>query len=310
MCIAILQPQNKTLSKDTLHTCWENNSHGGGILYNSPEGLQVFKEINNFDKWYSKYSELISDPMIAQKQMILHFRIMTHGEINEDNTHPFLVNPNLGFAHNGTIRPVTGKTSKDKSDTSVFSDMLSKLPKGFLNNETIVELISEYIGYSKLVFLDSRDNSWIINSAKGEWGKDQYEGFWFSNGSYKEKKVTVHSGNGGWQSGRNGNAYSKSYTDTFDTTLSGIEACKYTTENFFADRSSIKTTADDTRVTLTLPGKAPLHLNMADPMDVLELVNASSKAATLLEDKKYFPIKDILITLYVTFDEVQEFLNV
>jgi len=45
-------------------------------------------------------------------------------------------------------------------------------------------LIEEYIGYSKLTFLDTSNKLYIYNEDKGEW----FEGVWFSNTGHKEYK--------------------------------------------------------------------------------------------------------------------------
>jgi hypothetical protein len=51
--------------------------------------------------------------------------------------------------------------------------------------------ISEYIGYSKLIFLDSKDKYTIINEEMGKWT----DGNWYSNDSYKEYNNYVYYGN-------------------------------------------------------------------------------------------------------------------
>ena len=56
---------------------------------------------------------------------IVHFRIGTHGTSNGIyNVHPFYVDKNLVFAHNGMIHKVDD--CKKRSDTRVFNDTFLK----------------------------------------------------------------------------------------------------------------------------------------------------------------------------------------
>ena len=56
------------------------------------------------------------------------------------------------------------------------------MPSGFINNAIIRGLLGEYIGNSKLVFLDNTGASFIVNKKLGH--RDEY-GVWFSNESYE-----------------------------------------------------------------------------------------------------------------------------
>jgi hypothetical protein len=69
--------------------------------------------------------------------------------------------------------------------------MLKKFSHNFLNCDMTKYFISEYIGYSKLVFLDNKDKYTIINEELGKWSS----GNWYSNDSYKEYKPYVYYGN-------------------------------------------------------------------------------------------------------------------
>ena len=188
MCIAIANKKNKPLSDQEIINCWENNSDGAGILYKQNGKLKIFKEMNSVDKYLKKYKKLIT-----QSNCVLHFRISTHGGVNEKNCHPFFVNHKLGFAHNGVISGY-GTKVKDQSDTYSFNQfILKKLPEGFQNNEAICEMLSDVIGYSKLVFMDIDENFTIINPQKGKWDEEKEN--WYSNDSYKRVNNYVWAGN-------------------------------------------------------------------------------------------------------------------
>ena len=175
MCIAIL---NKTelLSKETIKTCWMNNPDGGGLIFTDGKKLQTFKELKNVDKFYQKYRDIRTK---TNYPIVLHFRIATSGKVNEANCHPFNVNNKLSFVHNGMIDI---NHCNNYSDTYYFNLLLSSLPDKFLGNEAIKELLSAYIGHSKLIFLNNEGQYTLINEEFGHW--DDF-GNWFSNHSYK-----------------------------------------------------------------------------------------------------------------------------
>ena len=181
MCIAILNTKQTTLKKQLLRNCWENNGDGAGILYiNNDNKLEFFKEMDDFNKFYDKYIDVRNK--YGKRNMVLHFRISTHGKVNTTNCHPFLVNDSLGFVHNGMIYDVP--TSTEFSDTYMFNEsILKNFIDGFEYNETIMDMIEGFIGSgSKLVFLNDNDDWFIVNEKAGHWNM----GCWFSNSSYKQ----------------------------------------------------------------------------------------------------------------------------
>jgi hypothetical protein len=208
MCIAILNVAGSELSCTTLKNCWNNNSNGAGILYPNGEfGMGVYKELKSFDRFYSKYSKLRKK--FKDKNLVLHFRISTHGKIDIENCHPFLVNSELGFVHNGIIN--AAPNSNEYSDTNMFNrHILQRLPKGFLNEPGIISLIEQYIGYgSKLLFLNSKGEYKIINEKAGHW-KD---GNWYSNETYNACNYYDYGGVRTYFTGKgkhyNGNLFTK-----------------------------------------------------------------------------------------------------
>jgi len=183
MCIAILNTSG-TLDKQTFQTCWKNNPDGGGLAWNEGGKLQIFKEMKQVDRLYSKYQRIRKHN--TRGNILIHFRVATHGKINATNCHPFLVNKNLAFIHNGIISGAGLETHADFSDTYLFNQLiLQKLPRDFTTNEAILNLLAQYIDYSKLIFLDSFDNWTIVNEDLGHWDG----GNWYSNESYKACKM-------------------------------------------------------------------------------------------------------------------------
>ena len=184
MCIAIMKSESKKINKATLQRCYNANPDGAGFMYAEDKKLTVKKGYFTFKDFYKEYKPH------ENKQVLLHFRIKTHGPIDKKNCHPFLVNNGLGFIHNGII---SGYGDNKESDTIAFNNaILKKLVAKHGNNslfdDPMVELIENVIGYSKLVFLDRHGNYKIMNEDKGEW-KD---GIWYSNSSWKKPEPIVY----------------------------------------------------------------------------------------------------------------------
>lgn len=178
MCIAIMSPQSHTIPKEHLEQSFFINDDGAGFMYAENDTLHVEKGFMDFDSFYAAYKPH------EDKPIAVHFRITTHGDTDVANTHPFQVGNNLAFIHNGIINAVD-RPDKTKSDTYWFNQKILvpvyKRDSRFIFKEHFKELIKEYIGYSKLVFLNNKGHHTIVNENKGVWD----EGVWYSNTSYK-----------------------------------------------------------------------------------------------------------------------------
>lgn len=200
MCIAIFKPENLTITKDTLLNCYSHNDDGCGYAFvkEYPNGknkviVKKFMDVDKFVKAYKKDEEkYIGSPFIV------HFRATSAGLTNLDNCHPFSVNDDQAFIHNGTIYSVPKHA--EKSDTAILNEtVLQKLPKQWYKNEGIVYLLQDFIGttksysHNKLVFLNSDKSFLIINDKSGIWD----QGIWWSNSDYKTRWIPG-SYNTGW----------------------------------------------------------------------------------------------------------------
>ena len=181
MCIAILKPKGRQLKKKVLKTCFENNPDGSGFMFSDSGRLNIYKGFMNFSDFYKAY-RLIDT---THKETLIHFRIKTHGAVSKENCHPFLVSNRLGFIHNGIIDI---ETKGSESDTMAFNrDYLKKINRLDLciDDGGIQLLLEDRIGGSKLVFLDNKGQSTIVNEDRGIWKND----IWFSNDSFKSCNV-------------------------------------------------------------------------------------------------------------------------
>jgi predicted glutamine amidotransferase len=180
MCIACYNNKHSVLDEQTLNNMISNNPDSFGLIWVDNNKLQTFKTLdsNEFKKKYYKIKEKL------KTEVILHCRIATSGQIDLINCHPFNIDENLAFVHNGIMHEFD-KRDKKHSDTYHLNELFKTLPAGFLNNNGIVELITKVCDYdNKLIFMDNYSNVTIINEKEGHWDN----GNWFSNKTYSYKK--------------------------------------------------------------------------------------------------------------------------
>ena len=203
MCIIInKQKGTEVPSKETIRQCWKSNPHGAGVMYSTGEDVIIKKGFMTLEE-FEAYIDSIDNP--TDKGIVYHFRITSHGETNQQNTHPFPISKKIedlktldvrtdvGFAHNGII----SLTSRDRditkygiSDTMVFLEKyVSKifyLSRRELNQD-VLDLIDD-LGNSKFSILDKHGEIYTL----GNFIEDEETGLSFSNTSYKPYVATKY----------------------------------------------------------------------------------------------------------------------
>ena len=187
MCIAIYKPANKIIDMETLQRCFSANPDGAGFMYSNGTEMKIHKGFFSFKSFWKAFQHH------QERQCLIHFRIKTHGEVSVGNCHPFFVTKDIGFIHNGIISKHGG--NRDKSDTRDFNEtILRPLVKQFgttiITSPQFDALVSDYIGFSKLAFLDIEGNVTIVNDQMGVWDDE----VWYSNSSYKPVTPYVYQG--------------------------------------------------------------------------------------------------------------------
>ena len=180
MCVAIYKPAGiETPSLDTLKQCWDANPDGAGFALRTEgeysigihKGYMTWKQ---FKVAFEKYR--LAD---FAGNMLLHFRIATHGSISPGNTHPFSlagdvkllkhtnVRTNYALIHNGML-PIE---SEEGSDTMEFCRRLAPF---YQNIPSVFNLIQGMAGNNKIAVM-TRDKVHLF----GDW--ERIEGVYFSN---------------------------------------------------------------------------------------------------------------------------------
>ena len=149
-------------------------------MYSENNKLTVVKGLMEYDEFLSAYAPH------ADKNAVLHFRIATHGGVNAENTHPFIVHDNLAMVHNGIISSVE-ITDNSKSDTWHFTEMFLKKYHDHWKDVEFQTLVESYIGHSKLILMDNTGEVKIYKEKLGNWNSE----CWFSNMSWQTSKVNV-----------------------------------------------------------------------------------------------------------------------
>lgn len=203
MCIAIYQAPGYRLTEEELANSWVANPDGAGISFFDSSMEIVVEKTMNRSEFVDIYNKAVKQHG-RKSEMSVHFRIATHGGVNISNCHPFFTpDGRMSVIHNGII-PVLFNSKKDpRSDTRVFvEEIIPSMPKNWIDNEQLFNVVEEFIGNSKLVVLgmDTGSSAYIFNENMGHWSDDKK--IWFSNKSYCSKPLTnvVTYKGGGWES--------------------------------------------------------------------------------------------------------------
>ncbi len=192
MCIIALLKEGSDISDDQLENCYSHNLDGCGFAFVKDKQV-VVRKMMSFKKFKRAFRKQQSSD--SKTPFLLHFRDTSTGVTNRQNCHPFQINKEQAMAHNGTIYSVPVDPKGNKSDTHIFADTILKtLPKKWDNNQTIVELVTNFIGKNKggmtnKVALLNGDKSYtILNEGKGHWKDD----IWYSNYDYNTKAYSYN----------------------------------------------------------------------------------------------------------------------
>lgn len=201
MCIIVAKPKGVKLpKKETLKTCFENNSDGAGIMFVKNDQVRILKGFMTFDDFIKGLNKVkkICKSDLTDKSIVMHFRIGTKGANNKCNTHPFpitnnvkdmkktIVTNSLGIAHNGIISSYY--YDNELSDTQAFiKDFLAPIKehyKDFYKDKEFKRIIlKQASGSNKFAILDTKEHITLL----GEFINDK--GVLYSNEYYKNIKT-------------------------------------------------------------------------------------------------------------------------
>jgi hypothetical protein len=186
MCLIITGPagkvRNTLLQTPTLLAdIVDSNKDGIGSMYASDDGVVVVAKM--VPKDLAEARAFIEQLPEADRDLALHFRMRTHGDVDLTNCHPYpVLDGQLHLMHNGVIHHVDDKSDLTKSDTWHYIEQTLKpqlqLAPGLIEVPAWQGLIAENIGASnRIVFLDKDGRLVIVNKKTGL----EHDGMWFSN---------------------------------------------------------------------------------------------------------------------------------
>ena len=181
MCVAIYKPKKTNLpSLEILKQCWDSNPDGAGFALRTEReySIEIHKGYMTWKQFVTAYEKYHLADFTGD--LLLHFRIATHGGISPGLTHPFSltkdvkllkhtnVRTNYALIHNGML-PI--ESENDISDTMEFCRRLAPL---YQNIPAALELIQGMAGNNKIAVM-TRDKVHLF----GEW--ECIDGVYFSN---------------------------------------------------------------------------------------------------------------------------------
>lgn len=179
MCLLIVGKsasiRNQLLGTSLLiENIYGKNSDGLGIMYADDGQLVVRKGL---PASAAGARELIESLPTDDRDVALHWRWRTHGNIDLDNCHPYDVSDTTSLMHNGIL--TTGNAADEsKSDTFHFiNDYLAGLPDDVLHKESFVEMLGDFIGNNKFAIMSADGRLTIVNKDQGL----SHDGVWYSN---------------------------------------------------------------------------------------------------------------------------------
>lgn len=192
MCIIAFKPEGTRLPKEKiLNNCYYNNSDGVGmaIQRNGKTIINKFMLLDPFLQYHR-------DNARKEDNILYHFRIATHGKVNLENTHPFIITKDYKemnqsqsittkniLAHNGIITLLADnhKTSDSKILARILAD--KDINDNLFKSEGIRQLIETILETDKLIVMNSEGEYFLI----GKW--EEAKGIHYSNLTYMYKKV-------------------------------------------------------------------------------------------------------------------------
>lgn len=221
MCIIAVKPYGvSNLDMDTLKNCFENNPDGAGYAFSLKNDKAVTwkKGFMSWKAFENSFTEsILNRHKLEDLQLLLHFRITTHGGTRPENTHPFPVS-NIDKritslkGRTDVVCAMNGITQIDIPKKSTFSDTMQYV-KDVLYFP--YSLRADFFRTKEFPdFIKKSGAKWAIMDTKsietfGEFNTD--EGWTYSNYSYSYSGSWA--GHKPYTSGNYIDDYSLEYTD-------------------------------------------------------------------------------------------------
>lgn len=188
MCIIVFKPEGVPFpEKKILKTCFENNPDGAGFMYRKDSKVYI-------QKGYMTPESLFRALKLAGKKiggfedvdLVIHFRIATHGTVEPGQTHPFPITDdysqlvktrtvvNQALAHNGILL----EYAPLGWERYIFSDTMRFIINNASNIQDALKKHNRHGG--RFVLMNSKETKIFGNFIKNG-------GLYYSNDTYIKK---------------------------------------------------------------------------------------------------------------------------
>jgi predicted glutamine amidotransferase len=185
MCIILVKPAGEGIPDYSLiEKCFKANPDGAGIMFRDCNHVHIDKGFMSPHPLMEYLDTLEDDDEISARDVVIHFRLSTHGGISPECTHPFpishsiddltslSINCDAAIAHNGILYQYAPKKGTGISDTMIF---VSEMARNGIDEKKHFMVKN---GMGQKFTLMTIDHLFIY----GDFIYDQ--GFYFSNSSY------------------------------------------------------------------------------------------------------------------------------
>lgn len=165
-------------TSNLIESIYKSNQDGLGLMYINKRGLKIVKVL---PKTVDDFRNVIINMPDDDRQMALHARMQTHGEIDTLNCHPYVVaEGRVALMHNGILATGNDKDTT-RSDTWHFvedflSGPVSRYPD-LIHDKQFLAMLGEMIDNNRFVFMDNQGQLAIVNKEHGVTHKN----LWFAN---------------------------------------------------------------------------------------------------------------------------------
>ncbi|MHB8602163.1 MAG: class II glutamine amidotransferase [Nitrosotalea sp.] len=171
MCLIIRTEKEKEIPREVMQNMYWRNDDGYGFMWIQNNKINAIKnQGGSLSELYEKYLEL------KEFNPFIHLRMRTHGEVNEENAHPYFCGYGIWLMHNGIINHNTIKYNDKRSDTWQFIDNIlnplfkqAKNPHTLIRSEMFKHVTEEFVGGGNRLVIGDRGGFIIMN--EGIWHK-------------------------------------------------------------------------------------------------------------------------------------------
>lgn len=144
-----------------------NNRDGLGLMYAQNGALHTDKVLPKDER---EARAFVTAMPIDGRQIAMHWRMKTHGDVDLENTHPYPVVPGIALIHNGILTQGNA-ADKTRSDTWHYARFMAQMLRDhpeLVTNEAWLELVEADIGrQNRFVLLNGAGDMRILNKSTG-----------------------------------------------------------------------------------------------------------------------------------------------